>query len=387
MQGWKRYSIQEVAETQSGGTPNRSRSEYYNGTIPWLKTGELGSKYVYDTEEKISELAIKETSAKLIPENSVIVAMYGATIGKLSINKKEMASNQACCAIIPKKELYYEFLYYTLEFRKNDLIKMGSGAAQPNISQEIIRNYVIHVPEFKEQQKIADILSTWDKAIELKEKLIEQKKEQKKGLMQRLLTGEVRLPGFKGEWKEVRLGEVLKERKETGHVHLELLAITALRGIVRRDEVDIKDNSSEDKSKYKRIMPLDIGYNTMRMWQGVSGVSKYEGIVSPAYTVLKPTDKVDSYFMGYLFKLPKVIDKFRRYSQGLVDDTLNLKYENFKVIKVRIPQDVNEQKAIAQILICVDKEIEFLEKELEALKQQKKGLMQLLLTGKIRVKC
>jgi type I restriction enzyme S subunit len=91
--------------------------------------------------------------------------------------------------------------------------------------------------------------------------------------------------------------------------------------------------------------------------------------------------------MGYLFKLPKVIDKFRRYSQGLVDDTLNLKYENFKVIKVRIPQDVNEQKAIAQILICVDKEIEFLEKELEALKQQKKGLMQLLLTGKIRVKC
>jgi type I restriction enzyme S subunit len=387
MQGWKRYSIQEVAETQSGGTPNRSRSEYYNGTIPWLKTGELGSKYVYDTEEKISELAIKETSAKLIPENSVIVAMYGATIGKLSINKKEMASNQACCAIIPKKELYYEFLYYTLEFRKNDLIKMGSGAAQPNISQEIIRNYVIHVPEFKEQQKIADILSTWDKAIELKEKLIEQKKEQKKGLMQRLLTGEVRLPGFKGEWKEVRLGEVLKERKETGHVHLELLAITAQRGIVRRDEVDIKDNSSEDKSKYKRIMPLDIGYNTMRMWQGVSGVSKYEGIVSPAYTVLKPTDKVDSYFMGYLFKLPKVIDKFRRYSQGLVDDTLNLKYENFKVIKVRIPQDVNEQKAIAQILICVDKEIEFLEKELEALKQQKKGLMQLLLTGKIRVKC
>jgi type I restriction enzyme S subunit len=91
--------------------------------------------------------------------------------------------------------------------------------------------------------------------------------------------------------------------------------------------------------------------------------------------------------MGYLFKLPKVIDKFRRYSQGLVDDTLNLKYENFKVIKVKIPQDVNEQKAIAQILICVDKEIEFLEKELEALKQQKKGLMQLLLTGKVRVKC
>jgi len=313
----------------------------------------------------------------------------GALVDNL-INKTGFGSTEFH-VLRPKKygdEVYIYYLTITDRFRKIGKENMTGTAGQKRISADFVRGFLIPYPRNdNERKKITDIISTWDKAIELQKNLIEQKKNQKKGLMQRLLTEKVRLPGFKGEWKEVRLGEVLKERKETGYVYLELLAITVQRGIVRRDEVDIKDNSSEDKSKYKRIMPLDIGYNTMRMWQGVSGVSKYEGIVSPAYTVLKPTDKVDSYFIGYLFKLPKVIDKFRRYSQGLVDDTLNLKYENFKVIKVRIPQDVNEQKAIAQILICVDKEIEFLEKKLEALKQQKKGLMQLLLTGKVRVKC
>lgn len=238
----------------------------------------------------------------------------------------------------------------------------------------------------RKEKKIASILSTWDKAIELKEKLIEQKKEQKKGLMQKLLTGEMRLPGFDREWKEVILGSVLKERKEIGFDYLELLAITSNKGVVRRTEVDIKDNSSEDKSKYKRILPNDIGYNTMRMWQGVSGVSKYEGIVSPAYTILIPTEKVNPEFIGYLFKHPKVVNLFKRHSQGLVSDTLNLKYENFKVIKLVMPLDIEEQKRISEVLLCIDKEIEALQREIAAFISQKRGLMQSLLTGKVRVK-
>ena len=124
----------------------------------------------------------------------------------------------------------------------------------------------------------------------------------------------------------------------------------------------------------------------MRMWQGVSGVSVYEGIVSPAYTVLTPTEKVDSYFMGYLFKQPKTINLFWRYSQGLVDDTLSIKYKNLKRVCVCIPSDVEEQKAIAVVLKTIDKYFEFLQKEIVQLKNQKKGLMQLLLTGKVRVR-
>ncbi|MCG8539449.1 MAG: restriction endonuclease subunit S [Clostridia bacterium] len=243
------------------------------------------------------------------------------------------------------------------------------------------------IPAKPEQEKIGEILSAHEKLINSKIRIIEERKLQQRNIMQNLLTGKKRLKGFKKDWKEIRLENVLKERKEVGYNHLELLAITMNNGVARRNGLDLVDNSSKDKSKYKRILPLDIGYNTMRMWQGVSGVSEYEGIVSPAYTVLKPTDKVDSHFMSYLFQLPKVIDTFRRYSQGLVSDTLNLKYENFKGIKLTIPTDIKEQKAIAEILKLQDKEIELLNKEVKLLKEQKKGLMQLLLTGKVRVNC
>lgn len=287
--------------------------------------------------------------------------------------------------VLPK----YVNYYMNLKSSRKDIRRLATkGVQQVNVNPTTLKKlFHICIPNsINEQEKIVRILSTWDKAIELKEKLIEQKKELKKGLMQKLLTGEVRLPGFKGEWREVRLGSILKERKEVGYEHLELLAITSQKGVVRRTEVDIKDNSSKDKSKYKRILPKDISYNTMRMWQGVSGVSEYEGIVSPAYTILKPTKKINSYFIGYLFKLPKIINLFKRYSQGLVSDTLNLKYENLKIIRVTIPVDIDEQKTIAEVLSCIDKEIQILQKEVDYLVEQKKGLMQLLLTGKVRVK-
>jgi type I restriction enzyme S subunit len=146
----------------------------------------------------------------------------------------------------------------------------------------------------------------------------------------------------------------------------------------------VKKINNEDKSKYKRIMPDDVGYNTMRMWQGVSAVSTLEGIVSPAYTICIPKHIVDVDFMGYFFKFSTVINFFRRYSQGLVSDTLNLKYNNFSQIKVVIP-DIEEQRRIAQALSAVDNEINQFEKKLKALENQKRGLMQKLLTGEIRV--
>ncbi|WP_405157925.1 restriction endonuclease subunit S [Paenibacillus sp. FSL H8-0283] len=280
----------------------------------------------------------------------------------------------------------YCALFCSSHLVKKQFMTKGGGSNINNLNQQLLSDIDIILPPINEQGKIVEILNTWGEAIALKEKYIEQKRVQKKALMQKLLTGKVRLPGCEEEWKEVRLGDLFKERRDVGNSNLELLAITSQKGIVRRTEIDIKDNSSDDKSKYKKIVPFDIGYNTMRMWQGVSGVSKYEGIVSPAYTILKPNSQVDSNFFGILFKSPEIINLFRRYSQGLVDDTLSLKYGNFKGIKVRIPEDVSEQKAIAEILLRLDNHIELIEKDLGYLKQQKRGLMQLLLTGKVRVK-
>lgn len=242
------------------------------------------------------------------------------------------------------------------------------------------------LPPIEEQRKIAAILTTQDKVIELKEKRLAEKQQQKKHLMQQLLTGKKRLPGFNGAWKADRLGKLFLERKETNCEGLQMLAITGTQGIIPRKELDLKDNSSEDKSKYLRVCVGDIGYNTMRMWQGVSAYSNYEGIVSPAYTILKPSLSINAKYFAYLFKMPEIIFIFYRFSQGLVDDTRNLKYENFKKIKVFYPPDIEEQTAIAEVLSAADREIELLRQDIEQEKQKKKALMQLLLTGIVRVK-
>ena len=254
-----------------------------------------------------------------------------------------------------------------------------------NIAVDDFFNSNIVAPSIPEQEKIAEILSAQDKLIALKEKLIEEKQRRKKTLMQQLLTGKKRLYGFGEEWVDVKLGDVFAERVETNCQDLELLSVTGTNGVVPRSTIDTKDNSSEDKSKYLKICKGDIGYNTMRMWQGVSALSDYEGIVSPAYTILIPSEKISVKYFSYLFKMHPVIFLFYRFSQGIVDDTRSLKYYEFAKLHLNVPSDKQEQEAIAEILITTDKELEILQKELDLEKKKKKALMQLLLTGIVRV--
>ena len=243
----------------------------------------------------------------------------------------------------------------------------------------------LSMPSLAEQMKIAEILSAQDKQILLKEKLLAEKQRQKKCLMQQLLTGRKRIPGFSEKWVNVKLGDVFAERVETNCQDLELLSVTGTNGVVPRSTIETKDNSSEDKSKYLKICKGDIGYNTMRMWQGVSALSEYEGIVSPAYTILIPSETISAKYFSYLFKMHAVIFLFYRFSQGIVDDTRSLKYHEFAKLHLKVPSDKQEQEAIARILSVADKEIEILQKDLDQEKQKKKALMQLLLTGIVRV--
>jgi type I restriction enzyme S subunit len=259
------------------------------------------------------------------------------------------------------------------------------GSTIKHINTSELADFVVPLPSLSEQKRISEILTTSDEGIEQVGRLIAAKKTQKGALMQQLLAGKKRLPGFSGDWKMHRLGELFKERNEIKAEHLPLLAITASRGLIHSSEINRKDSSSEDKSRYKVIRPGDIGYNTMRMWQGVSAVSHLDGIISPAYTVCTPGRDIDVNFVGYFFKFHPTVHLFWRYSQGLVDDTLNLKYLHFASISVKVPP-LGEQRAIADVLLCADAEIALLQRKLAALQQQKKGLMQKLLTGQIRVK-
>lgn len=155
---WALVRLGDVITWSSGGTPSRKHPEYYSGDIPWVKTGELNNTYIYDTSEKITKEAIAQSSAKVLPVNTVLLAMYGATIGKVGILGVEAATNQACACGICSEWVDYRFLFYYLQSQKSSFICSGKGGAQPNISQTIIKQYEFPLPSLPEQQEIVRIL-------------------------------------------------------------------------------------------------------------------------------------------------------------------------------------------------------------------------------------
>ncbi|MED1489727.1 restriction endonuclease subunit S [Bacillus smithii] len=241
----------------------------------------------------------------------------------------------------------------------------------------------VAAPPIKEQQKIASILSTWDKAIELKEKLIEQKKQQKKGLMQKLLTGEVRLPGFKDKWKTMLMSNCIDIMNgfpfKSEYFNEENIGIP----LIRVRDIKAKEittyYSGEFSNDYiiKRgdvIVGMDGEFN-VTMWD------KSEGLLNQRVMKIIPKVGYDLYFIYQL-----LIPKLKKIEQLTPSTTVkHLSNKDVYGLKVKMPS-FDEQKAIGKVLLCSDKEISLLESELEILKKQKKGLMQLLLTGKVRVK-
>lgn len=164
---WKWVRLGDVGSWASGATPARANTDYYGGKIPWLKTGDLNDGDIIDTSEYITELALKNTSVRLNPVGSVLMAMYGATIGKIGILKIDATTNQACCACIPYNGIFNKYLFYFLLSYRKDFIKMGAGGAQPNISKEKIVNTTIPLPPLAEQKrivaKIEELLPLCDK--------------------------------------------------------------------------------------------------------------------------------------------------------------------------------------------------------------------------------
>lgn len=155
--------IADIADTTSGGTPNRGMPEYYNGDIPWVKSGELKDGLITTCDEYITEAGLKNSSAKLFPKGTLLVAMYGANIGKTGVLDFDATTNQAVCAIFPKVDISREFLYWYFKQQRIDFIAVGKGGAQPNISQTIINNASIVVPDEKVQEKIVNFLERIEK--------------------------------------------------------------------------------------------------------------------------------------------------------------------------------------------------------------------------------
>ena len=310
----------------------------------------------------------------------ILIGRQGALCGNINYVEGKNYISEHAIAVQSRENMLW--LKYKLEYW--NLNRYSESSAQPGLSVEKLVRYKLTLPPLAEQEKIAEILSTWDKAIEKQIQLIQKLELRKKGLMQQLLTGKKRLPGFTDEWKKVKAGLIFKSVSIRSNKQEILLSATQEHGVIPRDMLESRVTMpTGDLSSFKLV---DVGdfVISLRSFEGGIEYSQYRGVVSPAYTVLKKALDLDSAFYKAYFKSNDFIQRLSVAVIGIRDGK-QISYSDFAYIKIPFPA-LQEQTAIANILSSSDEEIRLAQDKLAAMKEQKKGLMQVLLTGKKRVK-
>jgi len=364
---WEEKELREIVTLISGQHINASDYSEEPIGIPYL-TGPTD----FQNERIVpTKYTIKPKSC--CRQNDILITVKGSGTGKTVISDGEYCISRQLMAIRTKKELT-KYIYYHLKKREHNYNAESSGLI-PGITREDILGSLIPLPKSEvESMKIGEIISTWDKAIELKEKLIEQKKEQKKGLMQRLLTGKVRLPGFKGEWEKVGFDEVFVKISAKQHqiTTLEYLNDGNIPVVDQgKEKIVAFTNNTEKLFKVPEEGVIVFGDHTREI-----KYIDFDFVVGADGTQILKTKK------GFYTKF--------YYYHLLIQKIPNTGYNrHFKFLKEMVFKrpTIEEQKAISNVLSSLDLNIDLLKQEVSFLRQQKKGLMQLLLTGKVRVKC
>lgn len=314
-----------------------------------------------------------------------VVTGRSGTIGKVTYVEKDYWPHNTSLWVTDFKGNNPKFIFYKIQNLK--FAKFNSGSGVPTLNRNDVHIEKILLPPLQEQEKIADILGTWDEAIEKLSSLIEHKKLLKKGLMQKLLTGKTRLKGFTQPWKEVKLGEILVERNEYTTQNNQVTILTSSRkGIFRQEDYFDKQVASENNIGYKILHKYDFTYRAMTdddVYCFNQLTNEDMGAVSPAYSVFY-CENVPNLLIKEILNSKCFGHQLLKISQG--GTRKSLKFSALKTLKIYIPSDINEQQVIAVVLSTADDEISLLNQKLEALKEQKKGLMQQLLTGQTRVK-
>lgn len=379
---WEEKKLGEIMYSFDYGM--NSAAIEYDGKNKYIRITDIDeNSHKYINKNRVSPSGELEDKY-IVRKNDILFARTGASTGKTYLYNENDGSLYFAGFLIRgnvKKEYNSYFVFsQTLTDKYNKWVALTSiRSGQPGINSNEYSGYRIKVPSLSEQTKIGDFLSTVDDKIQNQQDKITHLENIKKGFMQKIFSRKIRFKDDRGEgfpeWEEKRIGEIYIDRNEKPNKKMELLSVTINNGVIKRSDIEGKDNSSEDKSNYKVVYKGDMVYNSMRMWQGASGISSYDGIVSPAYTVMKNKVDINNVFFAYLFKQPELIFKFRRFSQGLTSDTWNLKYPQIKEIKIKIPC-LKEQQKIADFLSSFDEKISMEKETLEHLKQLKKGLLQ-----------
>ncbi|MDN0021221.1 restriction endonuclease subunit S [Providencia stuartii] len=402
--GWEETRLKHIARIKSGSTPLRAKQDLYysqDGT-PWVKTLDLNNAEIFETDERITELALKETSCSIFPVNTVLVAMYGGfnQIGRTGLLTVPSAINQALSGLMldgTKADSKYILNYLNGNVRQWKKFA-ASSRKDPNITREDVCNFEVLLPPLPEQRKIAKILSTWDKAIATTEKLIDASQQQKKALMQQLLTGKKRLLDkngvrFSGDWNALNLGEILS-KVSNGVTYdaknIEGLPVTRIEtistGKVNFNKVGFAPD--EENTRRFKLHQGDILYSHINSLEHIGRVA-YFNDARPLYhgmnlLLLRTGEKHDSLYIYYLLGSELGKKYAKSYAKSAVNQA-SISTTDVKAFRFLIP-NLTEQQKIASVLTAADKEIELLQAKLAHLKDEKKALMQQLLTGKRRVK-
>ena len=414
---WKRFRLGDIAIFFSGGTPLTTNKNYYNGTIPFIKSAEI---YFETTQEFLTDEGLQNSSAKWVSKGDLLFALYGANSGEVAVSKIDGVINQAVLCIKNDKQISdTTFLYNYFLMAKRFLVAKFLQGGQGNLSAQIIKQIQIPLPPLAEQEKIAQILGVWDKGISVLKSLIEAKTKRKKALMQRLLTPpcesptpslrasetsaaihnksvdchdltasnlamteknskaeqSLRFAEFTDKWQEMRLGDICEIKKGEQLNKLSL------------------NNNSEGKFAVINGGILPSGYtdkfntneNTITISEGgnscgfVNFIKEKFWSGGHCYTIMN--SKASVLYLYYFLKFKETFIQELRVGSGLP----NIQKKDIENFKVSFPT-LAEQKKIAQVLSACDKEIELLKSKFQCLKTQKKGLMQRLLNGKVRVK-
>ena len=398
---WQDTTLEEICipggiQTGPFGSQLKA-SEYTENGIPIIMPKDLvGNQIRHSNVSRISPKKADELKRHIVKKGDIIFGRRGE-IGRCALitsAEEGWICGTGSLRVRPSPTVVHsEFLfhYLTMPHVVSWLEANAVGQTMLNLSSAILARLPLTLPPLSEQCKFAEILSAWDEAIAKTEQLIAALQTRKKGLMQRLLAGEVRFPGFDGEWRKTELVEFFYPFSKTNSANedLTVLSCSTIHGIVPQTVIFGKRIASEDIRRYKVVERGDLIYDPMLLWDASIGFLEVveKGVISPAYSTFKFRKKSGNReYFKYLLKTHYYRQHYKYISQGTNVRRRKAPVDAFLKLTVTLPATIEEQNKIVEILKASDLEIELFSKKLEALKQQKKGLMQRLLTGQVRVK-
>lgn len=411
---WHRSTLGEVARISSGGTPDRGTAEYWGGDVPWVTTGEIQFNTITKTTEKISVKGLQNSSAKLFPPGTLLMAMYGQgkTRGQVAKLGIEAATNQACAAILLNENNDPDFYFQYLSSQYDELRELGNAGTQKNLNGGILKGVAVPVPPYKEQRRIANILSTWDRAIATTERLLANGRTQWQALIGITLhlpsanpdatapsdnggfpasvqPGIPTLPPAPTGWRRIRLGDHLSEvRRPVALVDDEtytLVTVKRSRGGVKQREV-LRGVEVKTPSQFY-VYADDFLISKRQIVHGACGIVPPEldgAVVSNEYAVINSDGEIDLRFLRYLSESRYFQQTCFHSSTGVHVEKMIFKTERWLSCPFNIPS-LTQQQRIVEILDAAGLEVASIASQLDALKREKSALMAQLLTGKRRV--